>query len=67
MYNYTFTCQNSSSESQLCIFVALDCKIEVNPFGEGDEFVVHLYFAKNGLAKRSKKCEAKLRFRNKMR
>jgi len=36
----------------------------VNPCGESDQLIVHLNFAKNGLAKQSKKREAKLRVKN---
>jgi len=35
--------------------------MKVNPCGESDQLIVHLNFAKNGWAKRSKKREAKLR------
>jgi len=35
-----------------------------NPCGESDQLIVHLNFAKNGWAKRSKKREAKLRVNN---
>jgi len=36
----------------------------VNPCGESDQLVVDLNLTKNGLAKRSKKREAKLRVKN---
>jgi len=39
-------------------------KYTVNPYGEKDQLIVHLNFAINGWAKRSKKREAKLRVKN---
>jgi len=40
-------------------------KVIFNPFGQSDQLVVHFSFAKNDLAKRRKKREAKLRVNNK--
>ena len=56
--------QNSKQENELILsYLAFKLRM-FNPCGESDQLIVHLNFAKNGLAKRSKKREAKLRVKN---